>query len=62
MVRPQDRLSIRDVIKELGISRKTYFNWEQLKKIPPARRDPMSNHRLFTKEDISKLKKLTGRD
>jgi DNA-binding transcriptional MerR regulator len=57
----QKRYYINEIIKELGISRKTYYLWEQAKKIPLARRDPMSNFRYWTAEDLKKLKKITGR-
>jgi len=57
----QKRYHILDIIKILGISRKTYYLWEAAKKIPKARRDPMSRYRYWTEEDIKKLKKITGR-
>ena len=62
LVNMKERYSVEDVIKILGISRKTYYLWEQAKKIPPARRDPMNNWRYFLDEDIKKLKKITGRE
>lgn len=55
------RYSIDDVIKELGVSRKTYYNWEHARKIPKPKRDPMNNWRYWTAEDLKKLKKITGR-
>jgi DNA-binding transcriptional MerR regulator len=55
------RYRISDIIKILGISKKTYYLWEEAKKIPKARRDPMSNYRFWTEEDIKRLKKITGR-
>jgi DNA-binding transcriptional MerR regulator len=52
---------ISEVIKKLGICRKTYYLWEEAKKIPPAKRDPMSGYRYWTEQDIKRLKKITGR-
>lgn len=52
---------IQEVIKILGISKKTYYNWEDAGKVPEPKRDPMSNYRYWTKKDIEKLKKITGR-
>jgi len=55
------RYSIEDVVRELGICRKTYYNWEASGKVPKSKRDPMSKFRYWTEEDIKKLKKITGR-
>jgi len=55
------RYYINDIIKLLGISKKTYYNWEEAGKVPKAKRDPMSNYRYWSEEDIKKLKRITGR-
>jgi DNA-binding transcriptional MerR regulator len=55
------RFHIEDIEKELGITRKTYYNWENSGKVPKAKRDPMSQYRYWTEEDLRKLKKITGR-
>lgn len=52
---------VKDVIKVLGICKKTYYNWEKAGKIRKAKRDPMNNYRIYTKQDIKRLKKITGR-
>ncbi len=57
----EKRYYIEDLIKFLGISRKTYYNWEEAGKVSKPKRDPMSNYRYWTEADIKKLKKLTGR-
>ena len=57
----QKRYFIEDIEKELGVTRKTFYNWEQAGKVPKAKRDPMSNYRYWTESDLSKLKKRTGR-
>jgi excisionase family DNA binding protein len=54
-------LALAEVCNLLGISRKTFYNWEDAGKIPKPRRDPMSNYRVFSLKDIDKLKKVTGR-
>ncbi len=55
------RFHIEDIENELGITRKTYYNWENSGKVPKAKRDPMSGYRYWTEEDLRKLKKITGR-
>jgi len=52
---------IKDLEKALGISRHTYFYWEEQGKVPKAKRTKMGNYRYWTKKDIDKLKKITGR-
>ena len=52
---------VSDVAEILGITTRSLYNWEKAGKIPKPHRDPMSNYRLYTKEDIENLKKLTGR-
>ncbi|MBI4971757.1 MAG: helix-turn-helix domain-containing protein [Candidatus Omnitrophica bacterium] len=52
---------LEEVIKMLGVSRNTYYNWERSNKIPTAKRDPMSGYRIFTESDVNHLKKITGR-
>ena len=57
----EKRYGVKEIIKELGISRTGYYKWERAKKIPKPKRDPMSNWRYWTEEDMRRLKKLTGR-
>lgn len=57
----EKRYSMKDIMKELGVTKNTIINWEAGKKIPRPRRDPMSNFRYWTAEDLKKLKKITGR-
>ena len=51
--------TVADVLKELKISKNTLINWERAKKIPRARRHPMNRYRVYTQEDIDKIKKIT---
>ena len=53
--------SISEVASILGVPMRTLQSWEKAGKVFKARRDPMSHYRLYTKEDIEKLKKITGR-
>jgi len=55
------RYYINDVVKILEISKNTYYNWEKAGKVPEPKRDPMSNYRYWTIEDLKKLKGMTGR-
>lgn len=57
----QKRHYIAEVIKILGISRKTLYLWDAAGKIPRPKRDPISGYRYWTAEDLKKLKKVTGR-
>ena len=57
----EKRYHIDEIVKTLGISRKTYYNWEEGKKVPKPKRDPMSGYRYWTEADLKKLQKITGR-
>ena len=57
----EKRYLIKDVIRLLKISRKTYYNWEKAGKVPEAKKEPMSRYRYWTKGDLIKLRKITGR-
>lgn len=52
---------IEDVATTLGVSISTVRNWEREGKIPRAKRDKISNYRLYTEKDITALQKRTGR-
>jgi DNA-binding transcriptional MerR regulator len=52
---------ISEVIKILGISRKTYYIWEAIGKIPKSRREPISGYRYWTEEDLRRLKKIVAK-
>lgn len=43
----------------LGIARRTLIRWEELNRIPPAKRNYL-NHRVYTKEDLENIKKIIG--
>ena len=55
------RYFIKNLEEILGIKRKTYFYWEKKGKVPKAKRTPMGNYRYWTKDDIKRLRKITGR-
>jgi len=52
---------IKNIEKILGVKRVTLFYWEKTGKIPKAKRTIMGNYRYWTKKDIEKLKKITGK-
>jgi DNA-binding transcriptional MerR regulator len=56
-----NRYTAQQIADILGIYKRTLFNWEEVGKIPKAKRDPMNNYRYYTDEDIKKLRKITGR-
>ena len=52
---------IGEVAEILGVTKRSIYNWEKAGKIPKVKRDPMSSYRVYTEEDLEKLKKITGR-
>jgi len=44
----------KDVISKVGISRNTLFLWFKHKKIPEVKRN-RNGHRIFAKEDITRI-------
>ena len=52
--------SVKDVIEILGIARRTLYNWEKAGKIPKAKRNRLSNYRVYTVGDIKRIEKLMG--
>lgn len=53
--------SMQDIARILGTTRRTMYNWEKAGKVPKPKRDPMSNYRVYSEEDLRKLKKITER-
>ena len=52
---------INEVAKALNVTKRSIYNWEKEGKIPKVKRDKMSRYRLYSEEDIRRLKKITGR-
>jgi DNA-binding transcriptional MerR regulator len=50
-----------EVAEMLGVTKRTLMNWENAGKIPKPRRDPMNRYRIYSEEDLQKLKRVTGR-
>ena len=48
----------KEVAETLRISKMTLYRWEKARKIPHARRHPMNKYRVYTQEDIGKIKKI----
>lgn len=57
-IKDKGYLTVKDAARLLGVDRKTLYRWEVAKKIPAARRHPMNKYRVYTQEDIDKIKKL----
>ena len=51
----------QEVADILEINKMTLFSWEKAKKIPRAKRHPINKWRIYTKEDVEKLKKILKR-
>lgn len=60
-MKPKKVYRINDVADILGVNKRTLHSWERAGKIPKPRRDRMSNYRIYTEEDLKKLKKISGR-
>lgn len=61
-MKDKTRYYMKDLAEILEVSTRTILNWEQAGKIPEAKRDPMNNYRIYTEDDVKKLKKITGRE
>jgi len=49
------------VTKKLGITKTWLYKLERLKRIPKAKREVISSYRLYTKEDIKRIRKKLKR-
>lgn len=54
-------LAAQEVASILGISKQTLLRYEKKKIIPKARRNPINKRREYSLDDLTKLKKITGR-
>jgi DNA-binding transcriptional MerR regulator len=54
-------LTSADVAKALGVPKTNLFLWEDKGKIPKARRDSMSGYRIYTREDVEKIRKIINK-
>ncbi|UCG35637.1 MAG: MerR family transcriptional regulator [Candidatus Omnitrophota bacterium] len=52
---------VSELCQILGIFKNTLYNWEKKRKIPKAKRDPMSGWRLYSQEDVARIRKISGR-
>ena len=50
--------TIKEASEKLGVASMTIFRWERDGKIPRIRRHPKNGFRIFTDEDIIKIKLL----
>ena len=54
-------LTVKDVLQRLGISRSQLYYWEEVGKIPAARR--LSNgKRYYLPQDLVKIERILGKD
>lgn len=53
--------TVTDVLNVLRISKNTLYNWERSGKIPKARRHPINKYRVYTEEDVVRLRKKVGK-
>ncbi len=51
--------TVSEICKLLKVkNRKTLYDWEKKGKIPKFKRHPMNNYRVYTEQDIVKLKRI----
>lgn len=53
--------TVKQVAEALGIAKNTLYNWEMKKKVPKAKRHPMNNYRVYTEDDVKRIKKTIER-
>ncbi|MQY64753.1 MAG: MerR family DNA-binding transcriptional regulator [Calditrichaeota bacterium] len=51
MARTNQFYTVKDVLREAGISRNTLYNWERKKKIPSPKRN-LYGHRVYTIQEF----------
>ena len=50
--------TLGEVTRLVGCPRQNIYHWEKEGKIPKAKRNPLSNYRLYTLDEIEQLKRL----
>lgn len=57
-MRPMNRqyLKTRQVARILGVSLNTLYRWLKAEKISEPNRDPVNNYRLWTAEDVDRIR------
>ena len=58
---PQKEYTTAQVARMLGVHKNTVFYWLKTGKIKEPKRDSLFNGRIWTSENIEKLKKITAR-
>jgi DNA-binding transcriptional MerR regulator len=52
----EERLTMGQAAKELGVTKNTLYLWEKNSKIDRARRLKRNNYRFYTREDLAKIR------
>lgn len=52
-------LTTRQVAQSLGVSLNTIYRWLRAGRIPEPYRDPSNNYRLWTAEDVARIRMTT---
>ena len=50
-------LSLTQVAALLGVDKMTIYRWEKYGKVPPPKRLKRTNKRLYTREDVERLRR-----
>jgi len=51
-----NKFTMSQAAKELGVAKSTLYRWEKAKKIAAPKRLARTNERIYTKEDIEKIR------
>ncbi len=58
----KDFYSTQQVARMLGISKQTLLHYEKRKIFPPPHRNPINKRREYSRVEVTKLRKILGRD
>lgn len=53
----REYLKTRQVAKILGVSLNTLYRWLKAEKISEPNRDPVNNYRLWTADDVDRIRR-----
>lgn len=58
----KQEFTLKQVALMLGVHRDTIMYWEENHLIPPARRNPRNNYRVYNLEEVMEIARIRGID